>query len=70
MFTIYGRMRDKTASATELIYDAIDLSYMKLYKIYPYNLYLELADIAIEYNYQQYRLLKEKIIKDVSSWID
>lgn len=62
VFTIYGRMRDKTASATELIYDAIDLSYMKLYKIYPYNLYLELADIAIEYNYQQ------KLSEQVSSF--
>jgi hypothetical protein len=48
VFTIYGRMRDKTASVTNLIYDAIDLSYMKLYKIFPYNLYVELADIAIE----------------------
>lgn len=62
VFTIYGRMRDKTASVTNLIYDAIDLSYMKLYKIFPYNLYVELADIAIEYNYQQ------KLSEQVSSF--
>lgn len=54
-YTVYGRMRNKDMSACKLILNAVDISFMKLYKIHPYNLYLESIDL-IKAHYQQCRL--------------
>ena len=62
VFSVYTKMRKQTDSISILVSDAVSLSYRKLYKIYPYNLYLELIDIAIEHNNQQ------KMAEQISSF--
>lgn len=58
VFSIYGRIRHKDYTTVELLESAFHLSYMKLYKIYPYNLYLNLVEI-INNNIEQKELEKQ-----------
>ena len=53
VFTIYGKTRHKNRSLLNEMSNAVQFCYIKLYKIYPYNLYLGLADIVSKQNYQK-----------------
>lgn len=53
VFTIYGKTRHKNRSILNEMSNAVQFCYIKLYKIYPYNLYLGLADIVSKQNYQK-----------------
>ncbi len=53
VFTIYGKTRHKNRSILNEMSNAVQFCYIKLYKIYPYNLYLGLADFVSKQNYQK-----------------
>ena len=53
VFTIYGAIRNLNRSIVGEISGAIHNCYIKLYKIYPYNLYLGVADVISMQNYQK-----------------
>lgn len=53
VFISLGSKLRNNASKTELIYYAVDRACMKLYKIFPYNLYLHSIDIVSKHREQQ-----------------
>ena len=53
VFTVYGKMRNKARPMLSVMYGAVHDCYIKLYKIYPYNLYVSLVDIINNHNYQK-----------------
>lgn len=52
VFAFLGHARNKKFSAWELMYYAADTAFMKLYKVFPYNLYLNGLEIAQKYHTQ------------------
>jgi glucan phosphoethanolaminetransferase (alkaline phosphatase superfamily) len=52
-YSIYNCSRRSNQSIGTLLLSAIDTAAMKLYKIFPYNLYLEMADIVAIHHQQQ-----------------
>lgn len=57
-FSIYSKNKNKNQSIVQLVESAVSYSYMKLFKIYPYNLYIHLGRL-IEIDYEQRKLEKQ-----------
>ena len=58
--SVFIKQIHKERSLGNTLYDAVGLVWMKLYKIYPYNIYIETADI-IRLTHRQHLLQKEVI---------
>jgi glucan phosphoethanolaminetransferase (alkaline phosphatase superfamily) len=52
-FTFYSKRKNNAQTISESVGSAINFCYMKLYKIYPYNLYVHLAGIIEDTNRQK-----------------
>ena len=53
VFTIYGKVRNPNRPVLAEMSNAVHNCYIKLYKIYPYNLYLGLADVVKMQSHQK-----------------